>query len=113
MCIETTLICIETTCIETTLYRNDRIETTVKQLLSFSRVGAKVLNGIPSELRKLRKAPSKHKPTHLLQKILETEEMNVDMRYIDLSSSPAFSLLVKNPLDYFQVNLIQVYLAQF
>ena len=24
MCIETTLICIETTCIETTLYRNDR-----------------------------------------------------------------------------------------
>ena len=28
MCIETTLICIETTCIETTLYRNDQIPVT-------------------------------------------------------------------------------------
>ena len=39
----------------------------------------------PPELRELRKAPFKHKLTHLLLKILETEEMNVDMRYIDLS----------------------------
>ena len=63
------------------------------QLLSFSRVGAKVWNGIPSELRKLRKAPFKRKLTLLLLKILETEEMNVDMRYtVDLSSFPAFSL---------------------
>ena len=42
------------------------------QLLSFSRVGAKIWNGI--------------------LEILETEEMNVDMCYIDLSSFPAFSL---------------------
>ena len=62
------------------------------QLLSFSRVGVKIWNGIPSELCKLRKAPFKRKLTHLLLKILETEEMNVDMRYIDLSSFPAFSL---------------------
>ena len=62
------------------------------QLLSFSRVSAKIWNGIPPELRKLRKAPFKCKLTHLLLGILETEEMNVDMRYIDLSSFPAFSL---------------------
>ena len=62
------------------------------QLLSFSRVGAKIWNGIPSEFRKLRKAPFKRQLTHLLLKILKTEEMNVDMRYIDLSSFPAFSL---------------------
>ena len=53
---------------------------------SFSRVGAKIWNGIPPELRKLRKAPFKRKLTHLLMKILETEKMNVDLRYIDLSS---------------------------
>ena len=41
------------------------------RLLSFSRVGAKIRNGIPSELRKLRKAPFKHKLTHLLLKILK------------------------------------------
>ena len=62
------------------------------QLLSFSSVGAEIWNGIPSELRKLRKAPFKRKLTHLLLKILETEEMNVDMCYIDLSSFPASSL---------------------
>ena len=55
-------------------------------LLSFSRVVAKIWNGIPHELRKLRKAPFKRKLTQLLLKILETEEMNVDLRYIDLSS---------------------------
>ena len=63
------------------------------QLLSFSRNGAKIWNGIPSELRKLRKAPFKRKLAHLLLKILETEEMNVDMRYIGLSNFPAFLLL--------------------
>ena len=52
------------------------------QLFSFSRVGAKIWNGIPPELRELRRAPFKRKLTHLLLK-----EMNVDMRYIDLSSS--------------------------
>ena len=62
------------------------------QLLSFSRVGAKIWNGFPSELRKRRKAPFKRNLTYLLLKILETEEINVDMRYIDLSSFPAFSL---------------------
>ena len=50
------------------------------QLLSFSRVGMKIWNGIPSELRKLRKAPFKRNLTNLLLKILETEEMDVDMR---------------------------------
>ena len=50
------------------------------QLFSFSRVGAKIWNGIPPELRELRKAPFKRKLTHLLLKIIETEEMNVDMR---------------------------------
>ena len=55
-------------------------------LLSFSRVGAKIWNGIPPELRKLRKTRFKRKLTHLLLKILETEEMNVDLHYIDLSS---------------------------
>ena len=62
------------------------------QLLSFSRVGAKIWNGIPPELRKLRNAPFKRKLTHLLLRILETEEINVDMRYIDLSSFSAFPL---------------------
>ena len=71
------------------------------QLLSFSRVGAKILNGIPSELRKLRKAPFKRKLTHLLLKILETEEMNVNMRYTDLSSFPAFSLACYKSLALF------------
>ena len=44
---------------------------------------------------KLRKAPFKCKPTHLLLKILETEEINVDMHYIDLSSF--FSYLLRIP----------------
>ena len=56
------------------------------QLLSFFRAGVKMLNGIPTELCKLRKAPFKRKLTHLLLKILETEEINVNMRCIDLSS---------------------------
>ena len=56
------------------------------QSLSFSRVGAKIWNGIPHDLRKLRKAPFKRKLTQLLLKILETEEINVDLRYIDLST---------------------------
>ena len=47
------------------------------QLLSFSRVGAKIWNGIP---------PFKRKLTHMLLKNLETEEMDVDMRCIDLAS---------------------------
>ena len=55
-------------------------------LLSFSRVGAKIWNGIPPELRKLRKTLFKRKLTHLLLKIHETEEMNVDLRYLELSS---------------------------
>ena len=38
-------------------------------------------NGIPPELGKLRKAPFKRKLTHLLLRIVETEEINVDMCY--------------------------------
>ena len=46
----------------------------------------KIWNGFPSELHKLRKAPFKRKLLHLLLKLLEIEEMNVDTRYINLSS---------------------------
>ena len=53
------------------------------QLLSFSRVGAKIWNGIHPKLCKLWVAPFKHKLTHLLLKILEIE-MNVDLHYLDL-----------------------------
>ena len=35
---------------------------------------------------------SSRQASRVILKILETEEMNVDMRYIDLSSFPAFSL---------------------
>ena len=59
---------------------------TKHELLSFSRVGVKIWNGIPPELHKLRKAPFKCKLTHPLLKMLETEEKNVDMCYNDLSS---------------------------
>ena len=38
----------------------------------------------PPELRKLRKAPFNCKLTHLLLKILEIEEVNVDLCYLDL-----------------------------
>ena len=43
------------------------------------------MNGIPPELCGLRKAPFKRKLHDLLPHILGTEEMNVEMRYIDLS----------------------------
>ncbi len=60
----------------------------------------------PPELRELRKAPFKRKLTHLLLKILEAEEMNVDMRYIDLSSFPAFfSHLLRIPCLIFRSGL--------
>ena len=58
---------------------------TNQQLFSFSRIGAKIWNGIPPELCGLRKAPFKRKLHVLLLNILGTEEMNVEMRYIDLS----------------------------
>ena len=64
----------------------------------------------PPELRELRKAPFKRKLTHLLLKILETEEMNVDMRYIDLSSFCSDQLPfrpVKSLFPYFPLRLTQ------
>ena len=57
---------------------------TNQQLFSFSRIGAKIWNGIPPELCGLRKAPFKRKLHDLLLHILGNEEMNVEMRYIDL-----------------------------
>jgi len=53
------------------------------QSLSFSKVCAKIRNGIHPELRRLRKAPFKRKLIRLLLKILENEEMNVDLRYVE------------------------------
>ena len=45
------------------------------QLFSFSRVGGKIWNGIPPELRELRKAAFKRKLTHLLLKILDLSSL--------------------------------------
>ena len=59
---------------------------TNQQLFSFSRIGANIWNGIiPHKVRELEKAPFKRKSKHMLLQILQTGEMNVDMRYLDLS----------------------------
>lgn len=50
---------------------------------------------VPLEFRELRKAPFKRKLlNHFLLQILETEEMNVDMRYTDLSKHILISFLL-------------------
>ena len=49
---------------------------------SFSRIGTRIWNKIPSQLRKLRKTLFKHKLHELLLKVLETEEMYVDINAV-------------------------------
>ena len=60
--------------------------STITSCFLFTELVRKYGMASPSWIRKLRKVPFKRKLTHLLLKILETEEMNVDMRFIDLSS---------------------------
>ena len=62
-----------------------KISRTNQQLFPFSRIGAKIWNVTRSELRELRKAPFQRKVHDLLLQILGSEEMNVEMRHIDLS----------------------------
>ena len=56
-----------------------------QQLFSFSSIGANIWNGIPIKVRELQKGPFKRKLKHMLLLILHTGEMNVDMRYLNLS----------------------------
>ena len=63
---------------------------TNQRLLSFSRTGTKIWNGIPPKIRQLKKSHFKRKLNELLLKFLKIEEMNVDMRYINLSKYMAF-----------------------
>ena len=53
-----------------------------QQLLSFSRIGTRIWNKIPSQLRKLRKTLFKRKLHELLLKVLETEEVYVDINAV-------------------------------
>ena len=53
---------------------------TNQQLFSVSRIGPKIWNVIPSELRELGIAP-----LHDLLRQIPKTEMNVEMRYLDLS----------------------------
>ena len=62
-----------------------KMSRTNQQLFSFSRIGANIWNGIPLKVCKLEKAPFKRKLKHMLLQILQTGEMNVDMRYLNLS----------------------------
>ena len=63
---------------------------TNQRLFSFCRIGTEIWNGIPSEIRQLRKTHLKRKLEELLLKFLQIEEMNVDMRYIKLLKYMAF-----------------------
>ena len=58
---------------------------TNQQLFSFSRTGANIWNGIPLKVRELEKASFMRKLKRMLLQILQTGEMNVDMRYLNLS----------------------------
>ena len=63
---------------------------TNQQLLSFSRIVTKIWNGIPPELCQLKNTHFKRKWNELLLKFHKIEDMNVDMRYINLSKYMAF-----------------------
>ena len=65
---------------------------TNQQLLSFSRTGTRIWNKIPPKLRKLSKTLFKQKLRKLLLKVLEIEEVYVDVRAI--TSSRLSSLLI-------------------
>ena len=53
-----------------------------QQLLSFSRIGTRIWNKIPPQLRELRKTLFKRKLHELLLKVLETEEVYVDINAV-------------------------------
>ena len=53
-----------------------------KQLLSFSRIGTRIWNKIPPQLRELCKTLFKRKLHELLLKVLETEKVYVDMNAV-------------------------------
>ena len=53
-----------------------------QQLLSFSRIGTSIWNKIPPQLRKLGKTLFKRKLHELLLKVLETEEVYVDINAV-------------------------------
>ena len=55
------------------------------QLFSLARIGVKIWNFIPTELRELRKTPFKRELSKVLLQILENEEINADMRYFEIS----------------------------
>ena len=63
---------------------------TNQRLLSFSRIGTKIWNGIPPEIRQFKKSHLKRELNEILLKFLKIEEMNVDMRYINLSKYMTF-----------------------
>ena len=71
-------------------------------MLSFSRIGTKIWNKIPPQRRKLRKTLFKRKLHELLLKVLETEEMYVDINAVtrinlmSLLSYLAFNFLNNN-----------------
>ena len=65
---------------------------TNQQLLSISRTGTRIWNKIPPKLRKLSKALFKQKLRKLLLKVLEIEEVYVDVRAITSFRLP--SLLI-------------------
>ena len=54
------------------------------QLFSLARIGVKICNSIPIELCELRKTPFKRELSKVLLQILENEEINVDMLYIEI-----------------------------
>ena len=53
-----------------------------QQLLSFSRIGTRIWNKIPPQLRELHKTPFKRKLHKLLLKGLEAEEVYVDINAV-------------------------------
>ena len=59
-----------------------------QQLLSFSRIGTRIWNKIPPQLRKLRKTLFKRKLHELLLKVLETEEV-----YVDINAATRINLM--------------------
>ena len=58
-----------------------RTRTRTNQLLfSFARIGVRLWNSIPKELRIKNRTPFKRELKNRLLKLLENEEMNVDIR---------------------------------
>ena len=72
-----------------------KMSRTNQQLFSFSIIGANIWNDIPIKVRELEKAPFKRKLQHRLLQILQTGEMNVDMRYLKLSKTRIILIRLK------------------